>query len=312
MTSKEKTSPGSPPLRIGVALGGGSARGYAHIGALETLERHAYAPTIVAGISFGAVVGALYASGKSPWELARAATGQRRRDVIPHIADFGLHAAALFKGDRLESYFERLLEGRSFADLVKPLVVVATDIDSGERVLLSEGNLARALRASSSMPGVFAPVEIEGRRLVDGGICTPLPLAALGGETLDLAIGIGAGTTGETSQVIRLTQRMLATEWGRRVHQGLQSSSRTHPLSRLGRGLAYTATSCLPQTICAESLQVHTNPPISWLGFHRAEHAIRAGEAALEAFVPSIRQAAQLRTLGVVTPDGSEAVQDAA
>ncbi len=281
----------APPLRIGVALGGGSARGYAHIGALGTLERHGFTPSVVAGTSFGAVIGALYAAGQTPLEMTAAASLLRRRDVLPHITDFGLHRAALFHGDRLESYFERMIEGRSFADLIKPLIVVATDVDTGERVLLREGNLAKALRASASMPGIFAPVEIAGRRLVDGGLGSPVPLATLDGLELDLAIGIGAGTTGESSTIIRLTRRMLESEWGQRLHRNLQTPGKTHPLSRLGRGLAYTANTYLPRCEGPDCLQVHTNPPISWLQFHRAEHAIKAGERALEAFVPSIRLA---------------------
>src|SRR5690606_2570752 len=133
-------------VRIGVALGGGSARGYAHIGALASLERHGYAPELLVGTSFGAVVGALYATGRGIDELCEQARQMRRRDVFPHVADFGLHRAALFRGRKLESYFDRLLEGRHFGDLARELVVVTTDIDTGEQVLLREGPLAVALR----------------------------------------------------------------------------------------------------------------------------------------------------------------------
>ena len=281
------------PLSIGVALGGGSARGYAHIGALASLERHKINPTVIAGTSFGAVIGALYAAGHSVERMTREASQLRRRDVLPHVTDFGLHRAALFSGNKLESYFDRMLEGRHFEDLEKELVVVATDVDTGERVLLSEGSVARAVRASSSMPGIFAPVEIGGRRLVDGGLGSPVPIDTLAGFGLELTIGIGAGTTGEESSVIQAAQRFLATRLGKYLHRSLHDSVNTHPLSRLGRGLAYTANTYLPCEVCPDALQVHTNPPISWLHFHRAEHAIHAGERALEAFIPRIRQALQ-------------------
>ena len=289
--SRPTCSQPTSPLRIGVALGGGSARGYAHIGALASLERHGFPPDVIAGTSFGAVIGALYASGHSVERMTREAGQLRRRDLLPSVTDFGLHRAALFQGDKLESYFDRILEGRHFADLNKQLVVVATDVDTGERVLLSEGSVARAVRASSSMPGIFAPVEIEGRRLVDGGLGSPVPLDTLTGMGVDLAIGIGAGTTCDDSAVIQAAQRFLTTEFGKRLHRSLHDSVATHPLSRLGRGLAYTANTYLPQPEREDSLQVHTNPPISWLHFHRAEHAIVAGERALEAFIPRIRQA---------------------
>ena len=142
------------PLKIGVALGGGSARGFAHIGALAALERHGFAPDLIVGTSFGAIVGALYASGLTPQEIAQTANSMRWRD-LSRVLDFGLHKAALFSGDKLETYLDELVEGRSFSDLERQLVVVATDLATGERVDLSTGPLARALRASASMPGVF-------------------------------------------------------------------------------------------------------------------------------------------------------------
>ena len=283
--------PPPSPLRIGVALGGGSARGYAHIGALSSLEKHGVAPHVIAGTSFGAYIGALYASGHSVERMTTEATQLRRRDFIPKVTDFGLHKAALFSGDKLEAYFDRMIEGRHFADLEKELVVVATDVDTGETVLLSEGSVAKAVRASSTMPGIFAPVEIGGRRLVDGGLGSPVPLNTLGTLAVDLAIGIGAGTTSEESSIIQAAQRFLSSRVGKQLHRSLHDSVNTHPLSRLGRGLAYTANTYLPREECPDSLQVHTNPPINWLQFHRAGPAIAAGERALEAFIPRIRQA---------------------
>ena len=278
--------------RVGVALGGGSARGYAHIGALSVLERHGFAPSVIAGTSFGAVIGALYALGQTPQQMKKVAEDTRRRDVIPYITDFGLHKAALFSGDKLESYFETMLGGRSFSVLKRELVVVATDVDTGERVLLRDGSLAKALRASASMPGVFAPVEIAGRRLIDGGLGSPIPLDTLATLGVDLAIGIGAGTTSDESSAIQTVQSILKTAWGKKLHQRLQYPGKKHALSRLGRGLAYTANTYLIKPDDT-SLQVHTNPPISWLHFHRAAHAITAGEKALESFMPKIRLAWQ-------------------
>ncbi len=277
-------------LRLGVALGGGSARGYAHIGALSVLERHGFTPSVVAGTSFGAVIGALYATGQTPAQMKKIAEETRRRDVIPFVTDFGLHKAALFSGEKLESYFESMLEGRSFSDLKRELVVVATDVDTGERVLLRDGSLAKALRASASMPGIFAPVEIAGRRLVDGGLGSPIPIDTLSTLGVDLAIGIGAGTTSDESAAIKNVQNILKTQWGKKLHKRLHYPGKTHAISRLGRGLAYTANTYLAKPE-PDLLQVHTNPPISWLHFHRAEQAIKAGEKALEAFIPKIQQA---------------------
>jgi NTE family protein len=283
------------PTRIGVALGGGSARGYAHIGALASLERHGLTPTVLAGTSFGAVVGALYAASRTPDELEAQAARLRRRDVLPSVVDFGLHRGALFRGRRLEAYFERLVDGRSFADLARTLVVTATDADSGERVEIREGPLAPALRASASLPGLFAPVEIGGRRLIDGGIGSPVPLDTLDGFDLDLRIGIGAGADAADSGTIRAVRRALEHPWGRRVHTAMGRAG-TGRVGGLVRALAWTADGYRASDLASadedgSGLQIHTRPPIHWLRFDRAEEAIRAGERALERAVPALRAA---------------------
>lgn len=282
------------PLRIGVALGGGSARGYAHIGALACLERHGFAPDLLVGTSFGAIVGALYASGLTPKEIALTANSVRWRD-LSKVLDFGLHRAALFSGDKLESYLDELVEGRTFEDLGRPLVVVATDLATGGRVDLTTGPLARALRASASMPGVFSPVQIAGRQLVDGGIGSPIPLATLDGYELDVALGIGAGLEEADSGAIRFAQRCLTTRWGQRVHQSLRDHPGAHPIRGLGRSLAHTMTAWqTPPSLAADAHYVHTKPPISWFNFRGAEVAMTAGDAALERYIPTLRRALQL------------------
>jgi NTE family protein len=288
--------------RIGVALGGGSARGYAHIGALASLERHGLAPDVLVGTSFGAVVGALYATGRSVEDLRSEASAMRRRDVFPHIADFGLHKGALFDGHRLEGYFDAMLEGRSFSDLRHQLVVVATDIDTGERVLLTEGPLAPALRASAAIPGVFAPARLGGRRLIDGGIGSPVPLDTLSEMDVDVAIGIGAGMEAEDSRTIRMARRLLATDVGRKLHRSLGARRARNVAACLGRALSYAADGWLQETPDDDTLQVHTRPPIHWLNFHRAEVAILAGDEALNRFIPRIRQALLLAAQRLPAP----------
>lgn len=286
---------------IGVALGGGSARGYAHLGALACLERHDLRPDVIVGTSFGAVVGALYATGESVDALIDRASAMRRRDVIPYVADFGLHHAALFRGRKLEDYFDRLLEGRTFADLAGDLVVVTTDVDTGERVLLREGRLAPALRASSSIPGVFAPVEVDGRRLIDGGIGSPVPLDTVVELGVDVALGIGAGVQARDSRSIRLAKKALAAEPVRRLHSRALAKRPRTAMGRLGHALAMTAGMWLRDDSDAggedlaregeRRFEVHTRPPISWLNFDKAREAIAAGDAALTSVVPRLRRA---------------------
>lgn len=294
-----------PRHRLGVALGGGSARGYAHLGALASLERHGLAPDLIVGTSFGAVVGALYATGRPILELKEEAEAMRRRDVFPHIADFGLHRAALFGGRRLEEYFDRLLEGRTFADLQRRLVVVTTDIDSGQEHLIESGSLAVALRASASIPGVFAPARVHGRRLIDGGIGSPVPLATLADLDVEVAIGIGAGMEARDSGAIRFARTVLSTQTGRRVHAAAVARTPRGALGRLGRALAFAAEGWLQGSTASgdvmptgpasaprcHQLEVHTRPPIHWLNFHRAADAIQAGDAALSGLVPRVKLA---------------------
>lgn len=306
-------------VRIGVALGGGSARGYAHLGALASLERHGYSPDVLVGTSFGAVIGALYATGRGIEELSVQARQMRRRDVFPHVADFGLHRAALFRGRKLQEYFGRLLDGRHFEDLERKLVVVTTDIDSGERVLLTSGPLDVALRASASLPGVFAPVEVGGRRLIDGGIGSPVPLATLleleRDLGVDVAIGIGAGMQARDSRSIRVVRKLVDRPRVRRVHSRVLDAAPQHAVGRLGRAVAFAARNWLEdESVTAaeavavgtldaqaaqaaegsrrrcDSLEVHTRPPIHWLNFHRAGEAISAGDAALCALMPRVRR----------------------
>ncbi len=286
-------------LRLGVALGGGSARGYAHLGALASLERNGFAPAVIAGTSFGAVVGALYATGRPLSELLAQAEAMRRRDVFPYVADFGLHRAALFKGRRLEAYFDRLLEGRHFSDLVKRLVVVTTDIDTGERVLLEHGSLAEALRASTAIPGVFAPALVGGRRLIDGGIGSPVPLSTLDEFDLDVAIGIGAGMEAADSGTIRFARKLMSSDGARRVQNRLATARPRGAVGRLGRALAFAAEGWAaddgePRSVPSDGcrrFEVHTRPPIHWLDFRGAGAAIRAGDAALSRLMPALKSA---------------------
>lgn len=278
--------------RVGVALGGGSARGYAHIGVLAALERRDLAPDVLVGTSFGAVIGALYALGHDPARLRADAERLRRRDVLPRIVDVGARRGALFAGERLGAYFEGLVGEARIESLPRTLAVVATDLDSGERVVLREGPLALALRASASLPGVFAPVPWEGRRLIDGGIGAPVPLETLAGFDVDLAIGVGAGIEARDSRALRAARRAAASRAGRWTSRALRGRRPAgdpraqRPWRTLGRALALTFDAWGDQADALPEgdggVHVQTRPPIHWLRFDRAAEAIVAGDAAFE------------------------------
>lgn len=173
--SKELVAEGESTHRtsIGLALSGGGARGFAHIGMLKVLERHGVEVDVLAGTSMGAILGALYAYGYRADDLHELATSISWRDVI----DLSL-AAGLLKGEKLHHLLSTYLP-ESFEELSKPLAVTTTDIESGEQVVFTHGDLITAVRASSCFPGAFEPIQLGVRTLADGGITNNLPVDAL-------------------------------------------------------------------------------------------------------------------------------------
>ncbi len=160
-----------PPLKVALALGGGAARGFAHIGVIKALEAQGIVPDIVVGTSAGSVVAALYASGMSGFEMQKLALAMEE-DMV---ADWTLPNRGMLKGEALQDFINQKVKNQSIQKLPKPLGVVATDLQSGEMVLFRQGNTGMAVRASSALPGVFQPVEISGREYVDGGLTSPVP-----------------------------------------------------------------------------------------------------------------------------------------
>lgn len=159
-------------LRVGLVLSGGGARGFAHIGVLKVLERYGAEFDAVAGTSMGAILGALYASGMRAAQMQHLVESTGWRDVV----DFSMKTG-LIKGDRFKGYLAEHLPA-TFEELELPLAVTTTDVETGEAVVLTEGDLITAVRASSSFPGAFEPIKHMGRTLADGGIVNNLPIAA--------------------------------------------------------------------------------------------------------------------------------------
>ncbi len=168
---------------IGIALGGGAARGAAHIGVLRALEEHDLKPDYIAGTSIGAVVGGLYAFGVSLDDLRKAAQDLSWMD----LAGATLSRFGLLRNQELGKLVERFVGDRRMEDAPLPFAAVATDIHSGEPVILKEGRLTDAILASTAIPGIFVPAELNGRMLVDGGLVENVPLSplkAMGAEVL--------------------------------------------------------------------------------------------------------------------------------
>lgn len=168
------TPPAMRPPRIGLALGGGAARGFAHVGVIQVLEREGLRPDMVAGTSAGSLVAALYASGMDGAQLERAALEMEEAA----IADWTLPLfnRGLLRGEALARYVNRQVQGKLMQDMAMPLGILATDLSSGQGVLFRRGDTGTAVRASSAVPGVFTPVEISGKLYVDGGLVAPVPV----------------------------------------------------------------------------------------------------------------------------------------
>ena len=178
------------PCRIGLALGGGFARGLAHVGVLKALEQEGIVPDFIAGTSVGAVIGAAYCSGVSAKELEEIASIVRFKDFARYtISRFGLCT-----NDRMTGFLQRILKVKTFEELRIPLAVTATDFVTGEPIIFTKGTLIDPVRASCAYPGVFLPVSVEGKLMVDGllGHAVPAePLKKMGAERV-AAVFFGA------------------------------------------------------------------------------------------------------------------------
>jgi NTE family protein len=196
-----------PPLKIALALGGGAARGFAHIGVIKALEAQGIVPDIVVGTSAGSMVGALYASGMSGFDLQQLAL-QMEEDMV---ADWTLPNRGMFKGEALQDFVNQKVKNLSIQKMPKPLGVVATDLQSGEMVLFRLGNTGIAVRASSAVPGVFQPVEISGRDYVDGGLTSPVPAQSARAMGADFVIAVDISNVARRDKLTGTLDVLLQT-----------------------------------------------------------------------------------------------------
>lgn len=197
------------PPRIGLALGGGAARGFAHIGAIQVLEEAGIRPDFVVGTSAGSLVAALYASGKGGQELAATALTLDEGA----ITDWSFPGRGLIRGEALARFVREQTGGRLIEQMKLPLGIVATDLDSGAGMLFQRGDTGTAVRASSAVPAVFQPVKIGEREYVDGGLVSPVPVryARQMGAEFVIAIDISSPPDGApTGDALKLLLQTFA------------------------------------------------------------------------------------------------------
>lgn len=195
------------PPRIGLALGGGAARGFAHIGAIQVLEEAGVQADLVVGTSAGSLIAALYASGKGGQELAATALTLDEGA----ITDWTFPGRGLIRGEALARFVRLQTGGRPIEDMTRPLGIVAADLDSGAPVLFRRGDTGTAVRASSAVPAVFQPVRIGEREYVDGGLVSPVPVRFAREMGADFVIAIDISTPPEGAPTGDALRMLLQT-----------------------------------------------------------------------------------------------------
>lgn len=293
--------PPHSPL-IGLALGGGSARGWAHIGVIRALHDAGIEPDLVCGTSIGALVGAAYVGGELD-RLEAWVRGLRLQTVVGFL-DFSL-GSGLIKGDRLIGFFRNHFVDRDIRELARPFGAVATDLQRGREVWLREGRVTDAVRASIALPGLFTPALHDGNWLVDGGLVNPVPVSlcrAMGADIV-IAVDLNADLLGRhfksrpvgqdaASATETLTDGVMARIQSGMTQFGLNHGNGPRPptmLDVLASSINIMQVLITRSRLAGEPADVMVTPLLADLGlmeFHRANVAIDAGRRAAEAILP--------------------------
>jgi len=264
--------------KIGLALGSGAARGLAHIGVLEVLEKEGIPVNMVAGSSVGAFIGALYAQGKDTSLIKNLALDLRWKRLVS-VIDLTLPKTGFIGGkkikDQLEFIFGHDLE---FGELKMPFACVATDIMTGEEVVLDKGSVLEGIRASISIPGIFSVVKLGDRYLVDGGLVSPVPVDVLKRMGADFVIAVN---------VIPDIRGRVRSGGKKKVEDFKEPSIISVIIQSIYISAHALAEACLEDADVAIQPQV---THIGWSDFHRAPECIQQGELAAQGSIPEIKR----------------------
>lgn len=290
--------------RIGLALGGGSARGWAHIGVIRTLAEAGIVPDRVCGTSIGALVGAAYVDG----DLDRLEqwTKSLTLQTVVGFLDFSL-GGGLIKGEKLVEFFRSQFVDVPISELPLPFAAVATDLQSGREIWLQEGMVSDAVRASIALPGLFTPVEHEGRWLVDGGLVNPVPVSlcrAMGAD-LVIAVDLNSDIVGKHLRKSRASKAAAPDEEAgetmlARIQSGMATlgivgpkaaDSRPSMLEVLASSINIMQVRITRSRLAGDPADVLIAPRLAEFGlmeFHRAAIAIEIGSRAAKQALPQI------------------------
>ena len=199
------------PVRIGLALGGGAARGFAHIGVIKALESQGIIADVIVGTSAGSVVGAMYAAGNNGFALQKMALEMDEVTISDWSISFFSKSSGVLKGEALQAYVNKMVLQVPIEKLKKPFGAVATDLNSGLPVLFQRGNTGLAVRASSAVPGLFQPVKINEHLYVDGGLVSPVPVRFVREMGADLVIAVNISTQADVQAASSSLEVLLQT-----------------------------------------------------------------------------------------------------
>lgn len=288
LTSNPKPAARKPGIAL--ALGGGAARGWAHIGVLRALDEAGVAIDMIAGTSIGALVGGCYLAGKLD-ELEDFARSLTRRRIFG-LLDIRFGGSGLFGGMKLDARMQHHMAGLSFADLPKPFVCVASEVRTGHEIWINEGSLITAMRASYALPGVFEPVECNGRILVDGALVNPVPVSVCRAyeQPLVVAANLHYDLFGRAAVIKHNAGELLVTKDAPRPHT--PNAPVKGKETRLGiTGVMVEAFNIIQDRLTRSRLagdppDLSLQPKLGHIGlseFHRADEAIRIGYEATAA-----------------------------
>lgn len=299
-----------PSPVIGLALGSGAARGWAHLGVLRALAREGIEPQVICGCSIGAFVGAAMAAGDLA-KLDEWVQSLKWQDVVS-LLDVSLRGG-LIRGQKLIQFFERNFVDRDFSDLQRRFACVSTELETGREIWLREGSVSAAVRASIALPGLFTPVIHNGRLLVDGGLVNPVPVSlcrAMGADIV-IAVDLGSDRIGkswrqapaEDETGIGWTERLFGRlgffgsggngEPGNGQNP-LREANLPSLLTVLTSSINIMQVRIARSRLAGEPADVQISPRLGHLGpmdFHRAAEAIAEGEAAVERMLLALRYA---------------------
>ncbi len=320
---------GQPGLAL--ALGGGMARGFAHIGVLKTLNKHNIYPSLIAGTSIGAVVGSCYLNNKLE-ALEEWALSLNRFKIFSYL-DFRVRSAGLVGGQRLKDTLKLHFDDKNIEDLPHPMICIATDLMTGHEVWLRRGNIIEAMTASFALPGVFPPVMIDDRNLVDGALVNPCPISPCQamGARMTIAVDLNtdligkAGKPGENFQTIAGFDVFNTNDVPLEAQKPFKASAITRRLFRreehkpslfgvMVSGLSILQDRLTRSRLAGEPPDIHIKPPIGHIGlleFEKASELIAHGEAVTEKAIPEIIAAMNVLLKADVFEEFSQSCQKA-